>query len=96
MKILLDIDDTLINRTGEIHLGFKALLDEHEVILFSLNDELGQELSKDYLIPFIDKEVDKPIYADVLIDDCAEFHLRDPKINVQMFCRSINTFLGIV
>lgn len=97
MKILLDIDGTLVDDSGKFLTNAERLLnDNHEIILYSANEKLGSKLAKQYNIPFIDKSSKhEKLIADVLIDDYAYFFIKIPNIQVNKYFTSITEFYSM-
>ena len=90
MKILLDIDDTLINHKDELQSRYKEVIDNHEVILYSASGDIkmwAKKLNVDY---HSKNDKQDPPEADVLIDDCPSFRRA---VKVQYYFSSIDKFL---
>lgn len=94
MKILLDIDGTLLNSTGKLHPCYKEILENNEVILYSSDGALGKYYSKKFKVPFIHKDTNIILEADALIDDYAFLLKNDHNLKVKKFYESINDFLN--
>lgn len=91
MKILLDIDDTLINQKDELHPRYKEVIDNHEIILYSASGDIkmwAEKLNVDY---HSKNDKQDPPEADVLIDDCVAFKRA---VKVQYYFASIDEFLN--
>lgn len=90
MKILLDIDDTLINQKDELHPRYKEVIDNHEVILYSASGDIKMWAKKLNLDYHSKNDKQDPPEADVLIDDCAAFQRT---CKVHYYFPSIDKFL---
>ena len=93
MKILLDIDDTLINHKDELHPRYKEVIDNHEVVLYSASGDIKMWAKKLNLDYHSKNDKQEPPKADVLIDDCAAFKRT---CNVEYYFSSIDKFLNWV
>ena len=92
MRVLLDIDDTLIDNKDNLHPRYKEVLDNHDVTLFSASGDIkmwAKKLNLDY-ISKNDKEVPE---ADVLIDDTYAFM---KIVKVKHYFPSIDSFLNFI
>jgi len=90
MKILLDIDDTLINHKDELHPRYKEVIENNEVILYSSSGDIKMWAKKLNLKYHHKDDKQEPPEADVLIDDCAAFK---EVVKVQYYFSSIDSFL---
>jgi len=91
MKILLDIDGTLLIN-GKLHPRANDLFEQHEIILYSSDIQWGKYYAKKYNVPFIHKDTNIVLEADVLIDDYAFLMKNDHNLKVKKFYESINDF----
>ena len=92
MKILLDIDDTLINHKDELHPRYKELLDNHDVTLFSASGDI-KKWAKKLKVDYIHKNDKGVPEADVLIDDIGAFKRC---VKVEHYFSSIDSFLAFI
>ena len=95
MKILLDIDGVVLNADQIMHSRTRELIENNDVILYSANDQVGPYLSREFGIPFLLKDDKKVPEADVLIDDFAEWFVRDNLVKVDRFYHSIDEFFEV-
>jgi len=97
MRILLDLDDTVIIR-GNLHPQFARFQDwakkgGHHVIVWSCHDD-GQVIAQLMGFDYRDKESHVKPIADVLIDDhCQEF---EKLCTVNSTCSTLDGFLKLV
>lgn len=92
MKILLDIDDTLINHRDVLHPRYREVLDNHDVILYSQSKDI-KRWAKKLNLPYIHKDDEGVPEADVLIDDIGAFK---KCVKVKYYFSSIDSFLAFV
>ena len=90
MKILLDIDDTLIDHKENLHPRYREVLDNHDVTLYSQSRDI-EKWAKKLNLDYIEKDSIETPDADVLIDD----DYRYKRIcNVKFHFPSIDSFLN--
>lgn len=89
MKILLDIDDTLIDSKDMVHPRAFYLFKNYDVTLYSASDEISK-WAKKFNIEFISKHDTIRPKADVLIDDDPYFK---KMVDVDFYFESIDKFL---
>jgi len=68
MKILLDIDDTLIDHKENLHPRYREVLDNHDVTLYSQSKDI-KKWAKKLNVDYIEKDAPGTPEADILIDD---------------------------
>ena len=90
MKILLDIDDTLINYKDIVHPRVHLLFKYHEVTLFSASSDI-KKWADHFNVNYISKHDDVIPEADVLIDDDPYF---TKMVKVDKYYKSIDDFLN--
>ena len=91
MKILLDIDDTLINSEDKVHPRAHLLFEKYKVVLFSASEDI-KKWADIFNVEYISKHDEIIPEADVLIDDDSYF-IKMVKVN--KYFKSIDDFLDI-
>lgn len=91
IKILLDIDDTLINSEDRVHPKAHLLFEKYEVVLFSASEEI-KKWADLFNVEYISKHDEVIPEADVLIDDDSYFVRM---VKVDKYFKSIDDFLDI-
>ncbi len=93
MKILLDIDDTILfikNKKEVLHPMCKYLIRHHDVTLFSASSDI-KKWAKKLNVNYISKHDEGIPEADVLIDDDGYFKRM---VKVKEYYSSIDSFLN--
>jgi hypothetical protein len=96
LKILLEIDNTALisydkGATFHLHPSLKALIETHEIILFSNNPKIAQYNSEWKTQGYYSKKQGIIPFADVYIDK--EFKRLEHKVVVKKYYASIDAFL---
>jgi len=92
LKILLDIDGTILNENQDIHPRTQELIDKHDVTLFSSNYDELWSLAEHLGIPAVHKDSKDIPEADILIDDYAADIVKDPDVKVKRYYHSVDEF----
>lgn len=90
MKLLLDIDDTLIDSNEKLHPRAFYLFNHFDVTLYSASQDIEKWANK-FNVAFISKHDQVRPKADVLIDDDPYFQ---KMVDVKLYCSSIDEFLN--
>ena len=90
MKILLDIDNTLINSDRKVHSRAFYLFKNFDVTLYSAEEDIAMWAEK-FNVKYISKHDDVRPIADVLIDDDPYFK---KMVDVKFYFESIDDFLN--
>lgn len=92
MKILLDIDDTLIDSKEKVHSRAHLLFRNHNVVLYSASEDI-EFWAKKFKVNYISKHSTERPAADILIDDDKYF---EKMVDVKKYYSSIDNFLNSV
>lgn len=91
MKLLLDIDDTLIDSNEKLHPRAFYLFKNFDVTLYSASEDI-EKWAKKFNVNFISKHDQLKPKADVLIDDDSYFK---KMVDVDFYFESIDKFLDL-
>lgn len=96
MRILLDIDETLVDKNGNVHPRADELFQKYEVVLFSAEDDIA-DWAKRYNVDYVSKHDETIPEGFILIDD--DEYFANKKLNLvkyKYYFRCINEFFEVM